>query len=85
MRINRKPNALILALVVVIALLTIGTVVALVAFPGMVGTQVEDCDAEDFRNREKECGFVQPAKSVKPVAPAKTPAKPVTPPRITRR
>lgn len=88
MRINRKPSALVIVIVVAIALLTIGSVVALVALAGTGGgmqVELEDCDAEDRRNREKECGFVQPAKTTKPAAPAKTPAKQQPAPRITRR
>lgn len=72
----------------IVAALFICGMVALLAIPGVTGTggggnvEIEDCDAEDMRNREKECGFVQPAKTTKP-APAKTPAKPNI--RSTRR
>lgn len=40
------------------------------------GVQVEDCDAEDFRNREDDCGFTDSdrRKTAKPT-PKKTAAK----------
>lgn len=48
------------------------------------GVEVEDCDAEDFRNREADCGFTDSdrRKSPKPVVKP-SPAKPA--PRTTRR
>jgi hypothetical protein len=83
---NEKIAMFLVIAGVAVALLCI----VMVAVNGVRGTgsgtqvEVEDCDQEDFRNREKECGFVQTkapvvVKTTKSVAP-KQPA-----PRITRR
>jgi hypothetical protein len=41
--------------------------------PAAPPVEVEDCDAEDYANREEECGFME-ADRRKP-SPKKTPAK----------
>lgn len=39
------------------------------------GVEVEDCDAEDFANREDDCGFTEADRKKKTPAPRKTPTK----------
>ena len=72
------------AVVAVLAVIGVGTM-ALVASPATTQTppgtiqqddDVEDCDAEDWINREDDCGFTKP-KTTAPKATAK--------PRATRR
>jgi len=50
---------------------------------GDSGVEVEDCDAEDYRNRERECGFIKTSEPKKPAV--KTPAPKQPAPRVTRR
>lgn len=80
-----KQNNVVALFIVAIVLVILGCI-AVLALNGVGttldhGVEVEDCDTEDRINREKECGFVQPAKTTKP-APAKSPVKPA--PRTTR-
>lgn len=72
--------------VVIVILAAIGvSAIALIANPAAVqqqnegGEEVEDCDAEDFLNREDDCGFSEPK-------PARSSAVKATPkPRVTAR
>ncbi len=59
------------------ALVLAGTASSCGSSSGSPGVEVEDCDAEDYRNREAECGFTDAdRKKLKTPAPAKTPARP---------
>jgi hypothetical protein len=82
---GNKAGLIAVAALVLVGLLCVG----FLAYKGLggsgTGTQIEqeDCDAEDFRNREADCGFIQTkapvvVKTTKGTAP-KQPA-----PRVTR-
>ena len=72
---------IVAAVIAVTAMIGV-SVVALIANPAALQPQdsgveeVEDCDAEDFLNREDDCGFV---------GPKATPAKASPKPRATVR
>jgi hypothetical protein len=82
----------IIAVCVVAALLIVGTCATMVngvtGFPQPAVTQqddeVEDCDAEDWINREDDCGFTKPkATPRKTTGAPRVTAKPK--PAVTRR
>ncbi len=62
----------------VAALVLTGTASSCGSTSGSPGVEVEDCDAEDYRNREDDCGFTDADRQkLKTPGPAKaTPGKP---------
>lgn len=67
-----------LAIATALSLTLLGTTTACACEPWATtsSTEVEDCDAEDYRNKEDDCGFTDAdrRKTTKPT-PARTPAR----------
>ena len=73
MKIRIKTVAMVITVIVMAVVIVVGCAVAIfnpdMFESGTAQQETEDCDAEDFLNREDDCGFVSP-KPVKTAAPS---------------